>query len=372
MGHRRGVVHAQAMRLRKKGGLASSPDGFDRSSAFTLARLCDGWQEHQQTLNYSPRSLAADQWSIRGFLSWCQERDLVNASQITKPILESYQRYLFRYRMENDKPLSVTTQRKRLSVLQRFFAWLTKRNYILANPASELELPRKLSRLLPKALSRAQVEELLTLPDVRDALGVRDRAILEILYATGIRRRELVQLDLEDVDPERKVLRVRFGKGGKHRLVPMGERAFYWLNRSLEECRPRLEVDLNERALFLTGFGGRFNVSYLGNWVRRLMDKIEIPKGGSCHLLRHSCATHMLENGADIRLIGQLLGHARLETTQIYTEVDIKHLREVHARTHPSCVPECGTTAGAPSCVEIRCEKTTVLAEISFNDRIDL
>ena len=117
--------------------------------------------------------------------------------------------------------------------------------------------------------------------------------------------------------------------------MPLGEHALFWLGRYLGECRPRLEVSAKEPALFLSGYGERFSAGFLGNWVRRVLETAGIDRPGSCHLLRHSCATHMLENGADIRFIQQLLGHARLDTTQIYTEVTIHQLREVHARCHP-------------------------------------
>ena len=180
------------------------------------------------------------------------------------------------------------------------------------------------------------MHELLNLPDVTDVLGLRDRCILELFYATGIRRSELVRVDVEDINRDTGVLMVRKGKGGKDRVVPVGERVLSWLDRYLEDSRPLLLLHLDEHALFLTGYGERFNPMSVGNWVRRMLDQIGVKKEGSCHLLRHSCATHMLENGADIRFIQQLLGHARLDTTQIYTEVGILQLREVHARTHPN------------------------------------
>jgi len=336
MAKQRGIAHARNMRHKRKGGKTAAPDGLDRSASTTLASLADLWMEYRRERNFAERTLEADRWALKAFLSWSQQRGLTDAAAVTKPILESYQRAVYRHRNAKDQPLSVTTQRKRLHVLQRFFAWLCKHNHLPANPAADLELPRKEHRSLPKALSHEQINALLALPDLSDPLGLRDRAILETFYATGIRRMELVNLDCGDLDHERQVLRIRQGKGGKDRLVPMGERAYTWTRKYLDHCRPQLEVSPSERALFLSGFGGRFNTSYLGNWVRKLMDEVDIPKGGSCHLLRHSCATHMLENGADIRLIGQLLGHAKLDTTQIYTEVDISHLREVHARTHPS------------------------------------
>ncbi len=333
----KGFAKARHMRrcAEKKGGYAAAPDGFDRSRSDTLASLIDEWFRRMEERAYSPRSIEAHKWALRTFVRWAEERDLRTPEAITKPILESFQRWLFRYRQENGKPLGVTTQRMRLGAVQRFFAWLCKAHRLDANPAADLEMPRKPHRSLPKALSLADVETVLNVPDVSDALGIRDRAILETLYATGIRRSEVVRLDVDDLDRERGVLTVRKGKGGKDRVVPVGERAVYWLGKYVEHTRPKLETVASERALFLTGYGERFSATYLGNWVRNVIEKAKIGHLGSCHLFRHSCATHMLENGADIRFIQQMLGHARLDTTQIYTEVGIVQLREVHARTHP-------------------------------------
>ena len=319
----------------RRGGLSAAADGFDRSHQETLASRVDAWLEHLTERNYSPRTVEADRWALRMFLHWTQERELRHPNEITKPILESYQHGLYRYRTPEDKTLSVTTQRRYLNVVQRLFAWLCRGNWITANPACDLELPRKQKRMLPRALSQDEVWRLLAAPDISDPLGVRDRTLLELLYSTGLRRMEVVRLDLEDIDAGRGVLLVRQGKGGKDRFVPLGERALAWIERYREKVRPQLEVSSRERALFLTGYGGRYSSGYLGNWLRRLLDQIGITKTGSCHLLRHSCATHMLEHGADIRYIQQLLGHNSLETTQVYTQVDIRQLRDVHARTHP-------------------------------------
>ncbi len=333
----KGYEKARQMRAYadKKGGFAARPDGFDRSNTFTMASRIDEWFQWLEERNYSAKTVASHTWALRSFLQWAQERDLRNPEQITKPILESYQRWLYRYRKADGNPLGVSTQRTRLGAIQRFFGWLCKTNRLHANPAADLELPRKTHKSLPKALSQQEVASLFNLPDITDPLGVRDRTILELFYATGIRRSELVRIDVEDINRESGLLMIRKGKGGKDRVVPIGERALSWINRYLDETRPLLRIDLNEHALFLSGYGGRFSAQYIGNWVRKTMDKAGIARIGSCHLLRHSCATHMLENGADIRFIQQLLGHARLDTTQIYTDVSIVQLREVHARTHP-------------------------------------
>ena len=136
-------------------------------------------------------------------------------------------------------------------------------------------------------------------------------------------------------DSDRGLLTVRKGKGQKDRVVPVGERALHWLETYLEKTRPLLETPQSERAMFLSGYGERISAGHIGTWVRRVMVAAGVSRAGACHVLRHSCATHMLEIGADIRFIQQMLGHARLDTTQIYTDVSIIQLREVHARTHP-------------------------------------
>jgi len=336
MAGKKGYKNVPGMRGRKKGGQNEIiPDGFDRSSPETLASLADAWLLRLEERAYSTKTLDMHRWALKSFLQWCHERDLIDPTHITKPILESFQRWLYRYKQKNGKPLGMSTQRNRLATMQRFFAWQCRENRLDANPAADLELPRKPAKILPKALSKDELADLFSLPDTSDVLGLRDRTILELLYSCALRRSEATHLDLDDIDIPRGVLTVRQGKGGKSRVIPLGERAIYWLNRYLENSRPRLEIDLNERALFITGYGTRITSDYLGNWVKRAMQKVGIEKAGSCHLLRHTCATHMHDNGADIRFIQQLLGHANLDTTQIYTEVSITSLQEVYARTHP-------------------------------------
>ena len=335
MPKRKGIQAARAMRHRKQGGFAATPDGFDRSDQRTLASLVDQWLARLETRAYSPRTVAARTWALRSFLTWAEARGLLRPAQLDKLALEGFQRWLWLYRKANDQPLAIATQRGHLGAVQGFFAWLCRENLLPANPAADLELPRKQPRSLPRALSLAEVETILAVPDTSDPLGQRDRAILETLYGTGLRRRELVNLDVADIDRTRGVVLVRRGKGGKDRFAPMGAQALAWIERYLEKCRPLLEVSARETALFLSGYGSRLNPNYLGNWVRKTIKAAQIDKTGSCHLFRHACATHLLENGADLRMIQELLGHARLDSTQIYTAVSITQLREVHARCHP-------------------------------------
>lgn len=336
MSGKKGINNIPGMKGRRKGGQQAADDGFDRSRPDTLASLIDQWQERLAQRNYSKRTLEAHKWALRAFLQWAEDRDLRTPADITKPILEGFQRWLYHYRQKNGKPLAVGTQRSRLGAIQRFFAHLCKSNHLAANPAADLELPRKQRRKLPKGLSREEITTVLAMPDTRDPLGIRDRAMLETFYATGIRRSELVNLDMADLDPAGGTLHIRQGKGDKDRVVPVGERALRWIESYLEHTRPRLALDAAEQALFLSGYGERLSAAYLGNWVRRTVVAAQVSRVGSCHLFRHSCATHMLENGCDSRLIQQLLGHASADTTAIYTQVSIGALRDAYRRSHPS------------------------------------
>lgn len=172
-------------------------------------------------------------------------------------------------------------------------------------------------------------------PDVADALGIRDRAMLELLYATAIRRSELARLESQDLNREAATLRVRLGKGRKDRVVPVGARALHWCERYLEEVRPRLEIGRGVPTLFLTGYGEGFHPNALGYLIAKHLRAAGVGKGGA-HLLRHTCAQHLLEGGADIRYIQKLLGHASLETTAIYTEMSVEALRRVYSACHPA------------------------------------
>jgi integrase/recombinase XerD len=306
----------------------------------SLAQLAESYLENLAVRNYSGHTVSARRDALKAFLHWAVERELLQPSAITKPILESYQRHLWHWRKPNGKPLGISTQRARLGILKDFFAQLTKQNHLPANPASELEMPRPEKRLPQESLSLKEIRQLLNIPDTGDPLGLRDRAILEIFYSTGIRRGELAKLEIHDLNRDRQTLQIRQGKGHKDRVVPVGNRALQWLERYLDETRPKLLLDPNEKALFLTSYGEAFNPDVISRMVSKFIKQAEIAKPGSCHILRHSCATHMLEGGADIRFIQQLLGHEKLETTAIYTHVSIEQLKAVHSKTHPAEQPK--------------------------------
>jgi len=298
--------------------------------------------------NYSERTLETRESYLMLFNRWCADRSITRPTEVTKPILERYQRYLFHYRREDGRPLTFQTQHKRLVQVRGYFKWLTRQNVLLWNPASELELPKLERRLRATSVTETEAEKVMQQPDTTEPLGIRDRAILEVFYSTGIRRMELVNLRFFDLDGERGTLIVRQGKGKKDRTVPVGERAALWVDKYLSQVRPELVVAPDEGILFLTEDGRSLPANRLTQLVREYVAAAGSGKKGACHLFRHTMATVMLENGADIRYIQEMLGHVELSTTQIYTQVSIRQLKAVHALTHPSAKLERRLAATKP------------------------
>jgi integrase/recombinase XerD len=308
----------------------------DCKSSLGMGTMLKAFTEYQQIKNFSDNTSDTRRKHCNDFIVWCDKRSLVRVDQVNRPILQRYQKHLFFYRTKDDKPLSFRSQLHRLSSIRVWYAWLTRNNYLLSNPASELELP-KVGKSLPKQILSPQDAELvLNQTDVTSPLGIRDRSIMETFYSTGIRRSELAGLDVYDLDTRLGILRIRSGKGNKDRVVPIGARAIQGAVKYQYDIRPGFVTDPSEQALYLGAEGLRLSGYQLGSIVRGCIDAAETGKSGSCHLFRHSMATAMLENGADIRYIQAILGHASLETTQIYTQVSIQKLKEIHTATHPA------------------------------------
>ena len=339
----------------------------DPSDPHGLGTLLEAFLEHSRVRGYAEGSIVNRQRYVRAFVLWCEERGITRAMEVTRPVIERYQRHLYHYRRENGEPLSFRTQYCHLSPLKMFFKWLARENHILHNPASELELPR-LEKRLPKAvLSASEVERVMSQPDLGSCVGVRDRAILETLYSTGMRRMEIIRLQLWDIDTERGTLMVRQAKGKKDRLLPLGRRAALWLGKYLSQVRPELLSDPHERTVFLTALGQPLVADHLTSLVHDYVEAAGIGKHGSCHMFRHTMATLMLEGGADIRFIQQMLGHAELTTTQIYTQVSIRQLQHIHAATHPA---EQGRGRGVPG-DEKSAEAQSLLSSLAAEEAED-
>jgi integrase/recombinase XerD len=305
-----------------------------------LAALLEKHLEDLLVKNYSEYTVRNRRVHIKLFLDWCRERGLTEPVEVTRTVLESYQRHIFHYRKKNGEPLGFTGQHSRLVPLRVWFRWMARQHYILHNPASELELPRIGMRLPKHVLTAEETELVLAQTNVHEALGLRDRALLETLYSTGIRRLELVRLKRWDLDLERVTVAIRQGKGKKDRILPLGDRAAAWVRKYLDEARPQLASEPDDLTVFLSNAGEALSLDYLTQVVRGYVEAANVGKQGACHLFRHTMATLMHEGGADIRYIQAMLGHADLKTTEIYTHVAIRQLQAIHRATHPAKLPE--------------------------------
>ena len=310
----------------------SPDDGLDPHG---FAALVAQYVEWRRVHHYSADTLRTARRPLQLFITWAAEHGLTRPTEVTKAILERYQHSLYHYRTAQDRPLGIATQCQHLSALRAFFTHLTQHNVLLYNPAAALQLPRQEKRLPRHLLSVAEIERVLNTIDLTDPLGVRDRAILETLYSTGMRRAELVHLQLNDLDIERGLVTIRCGKGKKDRVIPIGERALAWIEKYGDAVRPTLVVPPDAGWLFLGMQGEALSAKRLSQLAHDHIARAHLGKGGACHLFRHSMATLMLERGADVRYIQQILGHAHLSTTAIYTQVAIRKLKEVHDATHP-------------------------------------
>lgn len=317
----------------------------------SFARLVPLWLRDLGVQNYAASSLTTWASAMGRFVAWCAERGVTQASEITRSVMETYQRHVACVRSgqsrtphqrsrrgvvstPRDHTLTTGCQRARLQAVRRFFVWAVKRGYVSANPAGDLDYPR-LTRRLPEVLSDDEVAAVLGGCDLTTPEGIRDRAFLEVLYSTGLRRSEAAALALYDLDHERGIVRVRHGKGGKDRYVPIGKRALAWVVRYTSEVRPQWCQSVTHEMLFLRSTGEPITDGLMGGRVHRLLAAAGVTKRGACHLFRHTFATGLLENGCDIRLIGAMLGHSNLSATAVYTHVGVGMLVQAHAAFHP-------------------------------------
>lgn len=320
----------------RKGDRREKPIAGNPADPYGMHVLLKRYFQSLVVRNYSPETIQKHRLQLNDFIRWCAERELTQPQQITRHDLQAYQRFLVHGTDKRGQPYSHRNQYGRICSIRCWYKHLVREELVPHNPAADLDLPRLGSRLPKHVLSAAEAESVLSEPDVTTILGLRDRAMLETFYSTGIRRMELVHLQVHDLDMDRRVVTIRQGKRKKDRVVPIGGRALAWIEKYLEQVRPALEVDLHNRALFLTAMGHEFSGSTLSKLVREYVLASGIGKTGSCHLFRHTMATLMLEGGADIRYIQAMLGHENLETTQVYTRVSIRKLQEVHAASHPA------------------------------------
>ncbi|MGI6642730.1 MAG: site-specific tyrosine recombinase XerD [Bacillota bacterium] len=291
----------------------------------TLIQEFINYLDHEKGLATNTlESYSRDLRQYYGFLSGESTLSLENASQSTIVA------YLMHLRKQGKATATIA---RRLAALKAFYQFLVKENYVSQDPTGDLSSPR-LERKLPKVLTVEEVERLLTQPDLTTSSGKRDKAMLELLYATGIRVSELVNLNVDDIDLQEGFIRC-VGKGSKERVVPMGEIAVGALRMYLENARLKIIADPKEKAVFVNHHGKRLTRQGFWKIVKKYAVQAQIHKEITPHTLRHSFATHLLENGADIRSVQEMLGHADISTTQIYTHVTKDRLKDVYAKSHP-------------------------------------
>jgi integrase/recombinase XerD len=277
----------------------------------------------------SRNTLASYRSDLQQFSEWLalEKENTVALAAATRQDLLGFLAYKV-----STKVKASTTSRE-LSSLKRFYRFLLRQGKIQTDPSLNIDTP-KLFRSLPASLTEADVEALLEAPDVARPLGLRDRAMLEVLYASGLRVSELVNLELSEVSVSMGIMRV-MGKGGKERLAPLGEEALDWVTRYLEKARPELLGARITNALFVTSRGSAMTRQAFWHLIKRHASNAGIRKGLAPHTLRHAFATHLLNHGADLRVVQMLLGHADISTTQIYTHVARERLKQIHATHHP-------------------------------------
>ena len=290
-----------------------------------LDRFCDAlWLEQGLARN----TLSSYRGDLVQFAAWLSEHGKKSLIESDRADIQSY----LAVRILHDHAKPRTTARL-LSSMKRFYQYELREGKIQIDPTLQIAAP-KLSRLLPKSLSEADVEALLHAPDVEAPLGLRDRAMLETLYASGLRVSELIGLKVVQVSLDMAVVKT-LGKGAKERLVPIGEQALDWLTRYIREARPALLSGKSSDAMFVTARASAMSRQAFWYLIKRHAVSAGIDKPLSPHTLRHAFATHLINHGADLRVVQLLLGHADISTTQIYTHVARERLKQLHAKHHP-------------------------------------
>jgi integrase/recombinase XerD len=297
--------------------------------------LADKYQKHLTVRNYAPGTIRGNLFYLNRFLGFLKERGVPEISGVTKDVIQAYQTDLYERINRRGEPNSVASQNNALKAVKSFLRFLAREGYLIGDPARDISYARAPKRLPRSILTQTEAKKVLHAPDVKTVLGYRDRTLLEVLYSTGIRKEEAINLEVRDVDYHDGFLRVNQGKGGKDRVVPVGRIACRYLENYVLAVRPCLIREPRNDFLFLSLKGNKFSKNMLWDIVKKHAERAKIKKVVSPHTFRHTCATLMLRNKANIRHIQEMLGHASLDSTQVYTAVSITDLKEVHGKCHP-------------------------------------
>ena len=291
----------------------------------------------RRTEGYADRTEEYIAWSVDYFVEFLKIRDEDRLESITADTMHKYQMHLYNQLGRRGEPLGLASQAKALMGVRVLFRWLVRRGYMLADPSSGICLPRQKKPLPKGIMTRREIGRVLTAPDVDTPLGLRDRAMMELMYSSGLRNKEVRSLAISDVNTAEGEVRVRDGKGGVDRVLPLGGIAGKYLDLYIREARSKiLGWHEDPGTLFVGRWGGKMNGTTVNRWiVQRFAERAGVKNHVTAHGVRHTCATHLLKGRASIRHIQALLGHKSLESTQIYTRVEVGDLKRELKRCHP-------------------------------------
>ena len=295
----------------------------------------DQLRQSLKVRNLADRTINQICWKLARFTAWLMENRIVAVDDISKDTVRAYQVELYQAINAKGRQNSVGYQNTMMSAVKQFTRFLYERDFIVSDPARDIQYA-KTPKALPRGiLTPSEARKILHAPDTTTAIGYRDRVILEVLYTSGIRKEELNHLTLADVDYHDGLLRIDNGKGQKDRIVPLGRIACRYLENYVKSVRPVMIRDPYNTYLFLSLRGNRLSKNLVWDLVKKYAKKAKIRKNVHPHTFRHSCATAMLKNKADLNTIRKILGHTSLNTTQIYTHLNITDLKAVHKQCHP-------------------------------------
>jgi integrase/recombinase XerD len=301
----------------------------------SFSDFAEKYRQHLAILNYAVGTIKGHLFFLNRFFKYLGEINVIEITAVTRDIVRDYQTHLYEEINKKGAPNSVSYQNNNLKTIKSFFRLLRENDYLAGDPAKEISYAKKPKRLPRSILSGPEAKKIIHAPDTKTALGYRDRTILEVLYSSGIRKEELLNVLLTDVDYHDGFIRVNSGKGDKDRVVPIGTIACRYIENYIKAVRPMLIRDPYNNHLFLSLKGNRLSKNMAWEIVKRYSKKAKTKKNVSPHTFRHTCATLMLRNKANIRHIQELLGHASLDSTQVYASVSITDLKEVHSKCHP-------------------------------------
>jgi len=301
--------------------------------------FAEGLKEFAQFMDvkgYSAPTQQAYAGNLVKFFEWLDGKGIRDVRRVVKDTLQAYMLHLAEAKTaRTGQPLGWSSVGVRVRAVKRFFEWLEATQKVLVNPAEVIHEPRRRSRLPKMILTRDEVEKMLEIPNLATPGGIRSRAILEVFYSTGIRLGEMTALQVQDVNFEEGLLRVNEGKGAKDRVVPLGKQAAAFVKAYLSDVRPGLIRQGDKGCLWISNYGTPMSKVLIGLLVSNAGKKAGIGKAVSPHTMRHTFATHMVQNGADVMLVSQLLGHSVLSATQIYVRVAAVDVKRAHEASHP-------------------------------------